>query len=665
MSSLYRLAILSYTSQINSMLYEFQGRDEYSIEYIPMSYSKPGLGAVELLEKNFDVCLVYSSYAFKAIELIGSKAVNINKTDIDRIRALRMARKISVDIGIPFYKKDNIDCALLEELCNVKLHPLLYDNLEELGIGLRKLTESGVKVFIGGGSVASFCKQYQMHYIPILPSRSSIAEAIEQALNIARLSRIEKTKHEQLVNILKMFNEGVIYVNSEGKTSYYNAFALNLLNIMPDRREADLTREVDQKVRRFSERLFIKEVLESGVARVDQVVSLFNRELMVNTMPMLGHDSSMGVTVFLRDVKTVHDMAGRVRDIQRKKGGFIARFTVDNLKGISADMVNLRKYIRLYAPHDAPVLIHGETGTGKDLVAQSIHNASSRRSAPFVAINCAALPESLLESELFGYEEGAFTGARKGGKPGLLEMAHTGTLFLDEIAELSHSTQLRLLRVLENKEIIRVGGSSIIPVDIRIISASHKSLPELVGKGQFRADLFYRLAVLRLKIPPLRHRTCDIPCLLEELLSQYGRDPSCLTPGILEAMSLYHWPGNIRELRAVMESYLIMLGNSPSDEAMFLSMLSSWTKDGMSIQRDRIISDAMNGDLKTILEETKRNIVMETVARCGFSKKKAAQQLGISYNTLWRILGNTEDSVESTRLADPKAIPLEAIDPAS
>ncbi|MDR2573272.1 MAG: sigma 54-interacting transcriptional regulator, partial [Desulfovibrio sp.] len=283
-----------------------------------------------------------------------------------------------------------------------------------------------------------------------------------------------------------------------------------------------------------------------------------------------------------------------------------------------------------------------------------------------VAINCAALPESLLESELFGYEEGAFTGARKGGKPGLFEMAHTGTIFLDEMGELSQNTQLRLLRVLENREVIRVGGGRVIPVDIRIISASHKSLPELIRNGQFRPDLFYRLAVLRLETPPLRHRLEDIPCLLEKMLEQYSRDDGCLLPGILDSMHQYHWPGNVRELRAVMESYLIMLGSTPHDEELFLSLFSAWSKDFLDANTSFSGHCSSGGDLKSMLEDIRRNIVQETVTRCAFNKKKAAQQLGISYNTLWRILNGDEKSPDPTvDLANPSSVTMGIIDPAS
>ncbi len=661
----YRFAVLSYSSQIEHLLYEFSESSEYSIEYVPISYKKTDMGASELLRKGYDVCLIYTSYAFSVIEHVGNNVVDINKSDMDRVRALLKAKKISCDIGIPIQKKELIDCKLLEQLCGVTLHKITYDTLYDLKTGLLDARARGIHVFIGGGLVASFCKQYNTHCVPILPETASIAEAIDKALSIAKLKREEQTRFEQLLDIFKLLKDGILYVDHRGKITYSNTTALTFFNIFSFHKGSDLPDDDTEKIRRHYETLGVDEVMHTGSPRIDRIISVNGRELVASTMPVFTHQNRTGAAVFLRDVTAVHDIASKVRALQRQQNGFIARSSVHQLKGRSVFMEQLRTRISLYAPHDAPVLIYGETGTGKDLVAQALHNAGNRRNAPFVAINCAALPESLLESELFGYEEGAFTGAKKGGKAGLLEMAHTGTLFLDEIGELNQNIQLRLLRVLENKEIIHIGGSRVIPVNIRIVSATHKSLPELVRNGQFRADLFYRLAVLRLQTPSLRQRPEDIPCLIENLLVQHGRDMSCLTPGILEAMQQYHWPGNIRELKAVVESYLIMLGKAAYNESLFMNLFSGWTKEFLA-PAIGISNIECTGDLKSILEETRRRVVMETLTRCDFNKKKAAQQLGISYNTLWRILGSTDETADpSISLANPNSVTMGIVDPAS
>jgi propionate catabolism operon transcriptional regulator len=218
-----------------------------------------------------------------------------------------------------------------------------------------------------------------------------------------------------------------------------------------------------------------------------------------------------------------------------------------------------------YAKTDSTVLITGESGTGKELLAQGIHNASRRRGAPFVAINCAAFPETLLESELFGYEEGAFTGSRKGGKPGLLESAHTGTVFFDEIGDMSLPLQTRLLRVLQEREVLHLGSIEPTPIDVRVIAATHRDLRKNIAEGRFREDLFYRLNILRLHLPPLRERKADIPAITRWIIRGLGKRPEALSPadrllqGLLPYLESYPWPGNIRELENITERAVLSL----------------------------------------------------------------------------------------------------------
>ena len=224
----------------------------------------------------------------------------------------------------------------------------------------------------------------------------------------------------------------------------------------------------------------------------------------------------------------------------------MANYTARDIIGKSASVVKLKENIARYAPTDISVYIHGETGTGKELVAHALHAASKRAKQPFVVVNCAALPDPLLESELFGYEEGAFTGAKRGGKAGLFELANGGTLFFDEIGDMSHAVQLRLLRVLDAKEVMHVGGDRFIPVNVRVICASHKQLLDLVKAGSFRLDLYFRLAGVCLEVAPLRDRLEDVPLLIANVLKRYGKNASVVTPAILDAIRRYSWPGNIR-----------------------------------------------------------------------------------------------------------------------
>ena len=239
---------------------------------------------------------------------------------------------------------------------------------------------------------------------------------------------------------------------------------------------------------------------------------------------------------------------------QMMQKGHYARYTLDDVIGISTAITETKNILRKMAATDSPVLLMGETGTGKELMAHALHQASRRADGPFIAINVAAMPENLLESELFGYEEGAFTGAKKGGRPGLFEFAHQGTLFLDEVEGMSLSMQVKLLRVLQEGEIMRVGGGSIIRVDVRIVAATNESLEEKIQDGSFRKDLYYRLNALTVEIPPLRKRGDDIFLLLDYFMRKMGGDFT-LSEGVKAFLRRHPWPGNIRELQNAVEYF--------------------------------------------------------------------------------------------------------------
>ena len=320
--------------------------------------------------------------------------------------------------------------------------------------------------------------------------------------------------------------------------------------------------------------------------------------------------------------------AGRgrpVRDTLRAKRG------IADLRGDSAAMQNLRQSVFLFAKSPATVLIQGETGSGKELVAQAIHSESLRARQAFVAVNCGAVAESLLESELFGYEEGAFTGSRRGGHAGLFEAAHRGTLFLDEIGEMPLPLQTRLLRVLEEREVVRVGGTRPVPVDVRILCASHCDLDALAKNGRFRADLFYRLSVLRLKLPPLRERADDVAALaewhLKNALAALGARPHANLRAEVQAcvpfLGSYGWPGNVRELRNLMERLALFLAAEPL-QALTPSFLAA-------------VAPELKGQMPTAVVNASESYA-QVLARFDGNRQAAADHLGISRTTLWRKL---------------------------
>jgi two-component system response regulator HydG len=285
------------------------------------------------------------------------------------------------------------------------------------------------------------------------------------------------------------------------------------------------------------------------------------------------------------------------------------------------------------APADVTVLIEGESGTGKEVLARAIHRLSARKDGPFVAVNCAAIPEGLLESELFGHERGAFTGAVR-SKPGRFELAREGTLFLDEIGDMPLSMQVKILRALQEREVERVGGTRPIGVDVRVVAATHQNLDTLVSESKFRQDLYYRLQGVRLRIPPLRDRLDDLPALITHLLERAGRRlsraPATISPEALRCLWAYRWPGNVRELQHVLEGAMVL-----SDGMI----LPEHLPPGIQQARDSApASEAalrLNGTLDETLEDWERRLILEALREATGVQARAAKLLGISERSLW------------------------------
>lgn len=355
--------------------------------------------------------------------------------------------------------------------------------------------------------------------------------------------------------------------------------------------------------------------------------------------------------IFIYSAATVrqafHDALDMTRLTRRQRvdypsgKGLQTRYELGDIRGHSPQMEQVRQTITLYARSRAAVLIQGETGTGKEMAAQAIHQTffhrqphrQNKSSPPFVAVNCGAITESLLEAELFGYEEGAFTGSRRGGRAGLFEIAHGGTLFLDEIGEMPLPLQTRLLRVLEEKAVTRVGGHQPIPVEVRVISATHCDLDREIVQGRFRTDLFYRLSILRLTLPPLRERQADILPLAENFLKQSLAAmeipfTESVRHGLTQCQPLllaWRWPGNIRELRNVMERL-----------ALFLSVDPAPTLDRQLMRQ--LLPELMVNTAELTPSIVDALTLQDVLARFNGDKSAAARYLGISRTTLWRRL---------------------------
>jgi len=341
--------------------------------------------------------------------------------------------------------------------------------------------------------------------------------------------------------------------------------------------------------------------------------------------------------VLLLAVSRAAERARLVEENERLRDELRGRFGLDNVVGEHGAMQAVFRVVRKVAASTSTVVIYGESGTGKELVARALHTAGDRHDRPFVAVNVAALPETILEAELFGYEKGAFTGA-DARKIGLFEQASGGTLFLDEVGELKRDLQVKLLRVLQEREILRVGGTEPVAVDVRVVAATNRNLEREMREGRFREDLFYRLNVIPITLPPLRERRTDIPLLVDHFLRKYGGRgrPAEIAPGALEALVAYDWPGNVRELESVVERTLLLTeGSRVEAEDLPLPARAGSSAAPLPI-------DIPDGGLD--LEDLERRLILRAVDKAGGNTSQAARLLGLSRRTLQYRLGLIRDA---------------------
>ena len=374
---------------------------------------------------------------------------------------------------------------------------------------------------------------------------------------------------QQFNILLRLSSEGIILVDKKNNIIMCNQKANDFL----EKGRIDILYKPASNA--FQNNIF-EQAAKDQITKTVLLLSPSGIKLKLKVIPIVKHGIYLsGIGIINRANPEDEIMTSAVNKILKK--GHIARYTFDSIITKSKNVIKIKEVAKKMAKSNSAVLITGESGTGKELFAHSIHNYSSRRDKPFVAINCAALADNLLESELFGYEEGAFTGAKKGGKTGLFEIANNGTLFLDEIEGMSKNLQFKLLRVIQEKEIIKVGGDEMIPIDVRIIAASNENLGELVENKVFRQDLYYRLNTLPITIPPLRERIDDLYLLIEDFKQEMDFN-FIFTKSSKHLIENYTWPGNIRELRNCIE-YLGCLGETIIEPEMFPQNMNSLNKN--------------------------------------------------------------------------------------
>lgn len=392
----------------------------------------------------------------------------------------------------------------------------------------------------------------------------------------------------------------------------------------------------------------LPEVLKTGKVYQADYWLVNGREFVVNRQPIVENGEIIGAighSVVL-DMSGVKILTRKLEQIEKELNIYKdevwsiyrTRWKFSDLVGDSAEFSMTKDMARQFAATLSTLLITGESGTGKELFAQSIHSASSRSSGPFIRINCAALPENLLESELFGYEEGAFTGAKKGGKPGKFELAKGGTLFLDEIGDMPITMQTKLLSVLQERVVERVGGTTPIVINARVIAATNRDLEELVARREFREDLYYRLNVVRLRIPPLRKRLDDLPLLVKYLLTRINRNLETNVPNVspqaLQLLQGYSWPGNVRELENLLERAV----NLAEMEACDCLLPAHFPSLSPPAAIPFVLPQQLEQGLTETVEMIEKEIISRTLSKTGGNRSKTAKILGIHSSALYRKL---------------------------
>jgi transcriptional regulator with PAS, ATPase and Fis domain len=456
---------------------------------------------------------------------------------------------------------------------------------------------------------------------------------------------------ETMKTVLDSVYEGIVVVDAHGIIREMNKAYCQFLGI---RREDAVGKHVTEVIE--NTRLHI--CLESGIPERGFIQKIYGQPMVVHRIPIWRDGrviGAIGVIIF-QGVSEVYQIFKRLQDLSReasckeekeKRAAPLEKQTsgLDSIVGRSPAIAKIKQMIRRAARVPSTVLITGESGTGKEVLAKAIHQSSPYASGNFVSVNCAAIPESLLETELFGYEEGAFTGAKKGGKPGKFQLAHKGTLFLDEIGDMPLYTQAKILRVLEEKKVERIGGLSEMELDVRIIAATNKNLEEMVRKGQFREDLFFRLNIIRIHIPALRERKMDIPYLLayhmERICEQFGLEQKEFTKEAIQVLMNYSWPGNIRELVNVVEWLVGMVdGRKIEKEHLPSHILSSasFMKSDREMEERKNIIEQTDTHWRDIVDYYERERIKQALIEEKGNKAAAARKLGIHRSTLYEKL---------------------------
>jgi len=555
-------------------------------------------------------------------------------------KALRYGRRIAL---MQFFNSDAVyDLETIAGILDCSVEHFLIHSADELESTVSSIQQQGFDVLLTTLQyICDFSEGLGLPTVLVEIQEQEIISAVNQAKSLIEIANRSLAQAKFFEAIMNVSEDGIIGVDEKGRIEFINITAARLLNIQYNSNRKYNLEELSKQHSLLQQISSAPSRLE--ILKNDETPLLLDRQDIKNEREQL-----VGYVLRITHINKLRDKEMHARRII-SDNNFAAQHSFSDIKGVSDAMTSCINIAQKYALSKSNIIMNGESGTGKELFAQSIHNFSAMSDGPFLAINCASFTESLLESELFGYEEGSFTGATKGGKAGVFELAHNGTLFLDEIGEMPFHLQAKLLRVLEDRYVRRIGGSKNIHVNIRIISATNRNLFDDVKKNRFRADLYFRLNVLNLKIPPLRERKSDIPILAKYFLRQISLQENISTSlpdKIMSTLIQYNWPGNVRELRNFIEKIVVLSRGGELSHHI--------NKRDISDLLEYAVHDAIepeNGNYITVeiasLKEMENELIAKVYSKLGEDREKLHNTLKISQTTIWRRLKEIESEQHS------------------
>lgn len=614
----------------NKAIHIVEERGYRNVEVILGTMSE-GLKLARKLEKEGVKIIVTRGGTYRLVrEALNIPVVEIKVSAFDIIESFDKLKDPNEVIGLVGYTNVVYGFDILKKFIPNEVVKIELKKEQDIFTIIEEYKNKGIKTFIGDSNMTRIVEGLNCRGILINSQSESILTAIQEARRINNATREEHSRAQQITTMADFVHDGIIAIDADESITIYNKTAERIFGVPYDK-------AINKKIREVVPNSMLPYVLKTGEVQVGEIQNVRDIKISTNRAPISVNGEITGAVATFQDITELQNIEQKIRRSLDERG-FIAKYNFSDIIHVSDKMKECIEIAKEYSKYDTPIHICGESGVGKELLCQSIHNSSSRCGGPFVAVNCAAIPPTLIESEFFGYEEGSFTGAKRKGKPGVFELAHKGTLFLDEISEIPRELQGRLLRVLQEKQVMRLGGDKIIPVDVKIITASNKYLKKMVAEGEFRKDLYFRINVLSLRIPSLNKRKEDITVLAEHFIGKYSRaynkKPLEITRTVGDLLINRNYEGNIRELENLIERCVIQSSFNCLKDGIEHSLSKRAMESPLGGENFMETAASLNMGLKELEDSYIRMIYSKT----GENVTKTCEILKINRTTLWRKL---------------------------